>query len=47
MLLLNKGLYINDVVVVIDNILQRSAQHHDKKNALLRTLHSWQPESAP
>ena len=40
------GPYINDAVVAIDNILQRMARHHYKKNALLRNLHSWQPESA-
>jgi pyruvate kinase len=44
--MLNKGPYINDTVVAIDNILQRMARHHYKKNALLRNLHSWQPESA-
>ena len=44
--MLNKGPYINDAVVAIDNILQRMARHHYKKNALLRNLHSWQPESA-
>jgi pyruvate kinase len=40
--MLNKGPYINDAVVTIDNILGRMARHHYKKNALLQTLHSWQ-----
>ncbi len=44
--MLNKGPYIKDAVVAIDNILQRMARHHYKKNALLRNLHSWRPESA-
>ena len=44
--MLNKGPYVDDAVVVLDNILHRMADHHFKKNALLRNLHSWQPESA-
>lgn len=45
--MLNKGPYINDAVVVLDNILRRMAEHHYKKNALLRSLRSWRsaPES--
>lgn len=30
-------------VVVLDDILCRMAEHHYKKNALLRQLHSWRP----
>lgn len=41
--MLNKGPYIDDAVVALDNILRRMTSHHFKKNALLRTLHSWQP----
>ncbi|MGB5111668.1 MAG: pyruvate kinase [Mycobacterium sp.] len=44
--MLNKGPYINDAVVVIDNILGRMTPHHYKKTALMRTLHSWRPEPA-
>lgn len=42
--MLNKGPYINDAVLVIDNILERMSKHHYKKNALFPTLHSWRPE---
>lgn len=42
--MLNKGPYINDAVVAIDNILARMTHHHYKKNALLRSLHSWRPD---
>ena len=45
--MLNKGPYINEALVALDNILRRMAKHHYKKNALLRSLHSWQPASAP
>lgn len=31
--MLNKGPYINDAVVAIDNILARRTHHHYKKNA--------------
>ncbi len=41
--MLNKGPYINDAVVVLDSILRRMTDHHYKKNALLGSLHSWQP----
>ncbi|CAN5789869.1 pyruvate kinase [soil metagenome] len=41
--MLNKGPYINDAVTVLDNILQRMADHHYKKTALLPSLHSWHP----
>ena len=39
--MLNKGPHIEDAVVVLDDILCRMAEHHYKKNALLRQLHSW------
>jgi len=44
--MLNKGPYIDDAADALDNILRRMTSHHYKKNALLRTLHSWQPHSA-
>ncbi len=40
--MLNKGPYILDAVASLDDILQRMTGHQDKKNALLRPLHSWQ-----
>lgn len=43
--MLNKGPYIADAVVVLDNILRRMTDHHYKKNALLGSLHSWRPGS--
>ena len=43
--MLNKGPYINDAVVVLDNILRRMADHHYKKTALMPSLHSWHPDS--
>lgn len=39
--MLNKGPHIDDAVVVLDDILCRMAEHHYKKNALLRQLNSW------
>ena len=45
--MLNKGPYINDAVVVLESILRRMTDHHYKKNALLGSLHSWQPGLAP
>ena len=45
--MLNKGAHIDDAVVVLDDILRRMAEHHYKKNALLRQLHSWRPQLAP
>jgi pyruvate kinase len=45
--MLNKGTHIDDAVVVLDDILRRMAEHHYKKNALLRQLHSWRPRVAP
>jgi pyruvate kinase len=41
--MLNKGPYINDAVVVLDKILRRMTAHHQKRSALLRSLRSWQP----
>ena len=43
--MLNKGPYINDAVVVLDNILRRMADHH-YKNALMPSLQSWHPDSS-
>jgi hypothetical protein len=34
--MLNKGPYINDAVVAIDNILQRMARHHYKKRPITK-----------
>ncbi|MGZ8714449.1 MAG: pyruvate kinase [Mycobacterium sp.] len=45
--MLNKGTHIDDAVVVLDDILSRMSEHHYKKNALLRQLHSWRPQLAP
>ena len=45
--MLNKGPYIDDAVVVLDKILRRMTGHHDKKSALLRSLHSWHPSATP
>lgn len=39
--MLNKGPYIDEAAVVLDDILRRMADHHDKKNSLLRSLNSW------
>jgi Pyruvate kinase, barrel domain len=44
--MLNKGPHINEAVVVLDDILCRMAEHHYKKNALLRQLHSWHPTAS-
>ena len=43
--MLNKGPHIDEAVLVLDDILCRMAEHHYKKNALLRQLHSWRPTS--
>ena len=40
--MLNKGPYICDAVVALDDILCRMADHHYKKSALLPRLRSWQ-----
>ncbi len=42
--MLNKGPYIDEAVTVLADVLRRMAQHHDKKNALLPSLHSWRPD---
>ncbi|TGD86328.1 hypothetical protein BayCH28_18190 [Mycolicibacterium sp. CH28] len=39
--MLNKGPYIADAVITLDDILGRMAGHEYKKNSLLRSLHSW------
>jgi pyruvate kinase len=39
--MLNKGPFIADAVVTLDDILGRMAGHEYKKNSLLRSLHSW------
>lgn len=41
--MLNKGPYIDDAVVALDDILRRMAGHLHKKSGLLRSLHSWRP----
>jgi pyruvate kinase len=43
--MLNKGPHIDEAVAVLDDILGRMAEHHYKKNALLRQLHSWHPDA--
>ena len=45
--MLNKGPHIVDTVVTLDDILRRMADHHYKKNALLRPLRSWRPPAPP
>jgi pyruvate kinase len=45
--MLNKGPFIIDAVTTLDDILHRMAAHHDKKNALLRPLNSWQSAATP
>lgn len=45
--MLNKGPYIGDAVVVLDNILRRMTGHHQKRTGLLRSLRSWHPSTAP
>jgi pyruvate kinase len=44
--MLNKGPYLNDALAMLDDIMRRMAEHHYKKNALLRSLRSWTAESA-
>ncbi|WP_286149230.1 pyruvate kinase [Mycobacterium sp. IS-1496] len=43
--MLNKGPHIGDAISVLDGILRRMDDHHYKKNALLRQLHSWRPDT--
>lgn len=44
--MLNKGPYIEEAISALDNVLQRMSEHHYKKNALLRCLHSWHPDTS-
>ena len=44
--MLTKGPYVLDAVATLDD-LRRMEGHHDKKNSLLRPLHSWQPTVTP
>ncbi|AKK28355.1 pyruvate kinase [Mycobacterium sp. EPa45] len=39
--MLNKGPYITDAVLLLDDVLGRMAGHEHKKSPLLRSLHSW------
>ncbi|NTY63599.1 pyruvate kinase [Mycolicibacterium sphagni] len=43
--MLNKGPYIADAVVTLDDILGRMAGHEYKKSPLLRSLHSWRADA--
>ncbi|MGY4708795.1 pyruvate kinase [Mycolicibacterium sp. CBM1] len=45
--MLNKGPYIIDAVVTLDDILGRMAGHEYKKNPLLRPLRSWRAAPPP
>jgi pyruvate kinase len=45
--MLNKGPYILEALAALDNILRRMSEHHYKKKALLRSLHSWRPQPPP
>ncbi len=45
--MLNKGPYIGEAVVVLDKILRRMTGHHQKRTSLLRSLRSWHPSTAP
>jgi pyruvate kinase len=45
--MLNKGPFIGDAVVALDDILRRMAGHLHKKSGLLRSLHSWHPSTKP
>ena len=42
--MLNKGPFIVDAVLALDDILGRMARHEYKTSALLSDLHSWHPE---
>jgi pyruvate kinase len=44
--MLNKGPFVDEAVVVLDDILCRMTDHHYKKNSLLRNLDSWHPDPA-
>ena len=39
--MLNKGPHIAEAVTVLDSILVRMQDHHDKKRSLLRRLRAW------
>lgn len=41
--MLNKGPYVGEAVVVLDAILQHAARRHYKTKTLLPSLHSWHP----
>ncbi|MCV7330955.1 hypothetical protein H7J81_12665 [Mycobacterium cookii] len=43
--MLNKGPFIEDAVIALDDILRRMAGHLHKRSGLLRSLHSWQPSA--
>ncbi|ORV03330.1 pyruvate kinase [Mycolicibacterium canariasense] len=43
--MLNKGPHIDDALTALDDILHRMSGHHYKKDALLRRLRSWHPDS--
>jgi pyruvate kinase len=48
--MLNKGPFILDAVLVLDSVLTCMAGHHRKKTATLRALHSWDhlsPQAVP
>jgi pyruvate kinase len=45
--MLNKGPFIEDAVIALDDILRRMAGHLHKKSGLLRSLHSWHPSAKP
>ncbi len=45
--MLNKGPYIEQSLAVLADVLGRMADHHDKKNALLPSLHSWHADEQP
>jgi pyruvate kinase len=42
--MLNKGRYVAEAVVALDDILRRMEQHQYKKRALYRRLHLGWPE---
>ena len=42
--MLNKGPYVDEAVVVLDDVLRRMTQQSYKQNPLLRQLHSWRPD---
>lgn len=44
--MLNKGPFVAEAVSVLSDVLHRMSGHHYKKNPLLRSLRSWQPDHA-